>query len=137
MGIRLQALGDRLRYHPRSAVTPGMVEQLKGHKAELLAILGADVAAVPPSTATGPKMAEAPPHGAPHDAPNPEAAGRPNIYKAELVTLSRSTSDPPSPAPTDATIWQGALDELEGNPLFPPDVMEALRTADVRWAGGS
>jgi hypothetical protein len=35
-GIRLEAHGDRLRYHPRSALTPDLLDRLKAHKAELL-----------------------------------------------------------------------------------------------------
>lgn len=40
LGIELVAHADRLRYRPRSAVTPELVERLRSHKAELLAILG-------------------------------------------------------------------------------------------------
>jgi hypothetical protein len=40
-GIELQANGDRLRFRPRKAVTPDLVERLKRHKAQLLAILQA------------------------------------------------------------------------------------------------
>ena len=39
LGIQLKADGDRLRYAPRSAVTPALVEQIKAHKGELLEIL--------------------------------------------------------------------------------------------------
>ena len=39
LGIRLEAHGDRLRYAPRSAVTPDLADRLKAHKGELLAIL--------------------------------------------------------------------------------------------------
>ena len=39
LGIRLEAHGDRLRYHPRSAMTPDLAERLRTHKAELLVIL--------------------------------------------------------------------------------------------------
>ena len=36
---------------------------------------------------------------------------------------------------TDATaVWQAALDRLEGDPFFPAEVIEAMRSADVRWA---
>ena len=35
-GIRLESCGERLRYSPRSAVTPDLVERLTTHKAELL-----------------------------------------------------------------------------------------------------
>jgi hypothetical protein len=30
-------------------------------------------------------------------------------------------------------VWLAALGP-EGDPLFPPDTLEALRAADVRWA---
>lgn len=36
MGIRLEAHGDRLRYSPRSAVTPELIERMKANKPELL-----------------------------------------------------------------------------------------------------
>lgn len=36
-GIRLEAHGERLRYYPRSALTPDLLDRLKAHKAELLA----------------------------------------------------------------------------------------------------
>jgi hypothetical protein len=39
LGIRIEAYGDRLRYSPRSAVTPGLAQRMKKHKGELLAIL--------------------------------------------------------------------------------------------------
>ena len=39
LGIRLEAHGDRLRFSPRSAVTPDLAERMKAHKVELLAIL--------------------------------------------------------------------------------------------------
>jgi hypothetical protein len=37
--IELQAHGDRLRFRPRSRVTPDLAERLKMYKAQLLAIL--------------------------------------------------------------------------------------------------
>ena len=39
LGIKLEPHGDRLRYCPRSAVTPDLAERLAAHKAELLAML--------------------------------------------------------------------------------------------------
>ena len=42
LGIRIEAHGDRLRYSPRSAVTPDLADRMKAHKAELLAILHRD-----------------------------------------------------------------------------------------------
>lgn len=52
-GIRLEAHGDRLRYHPRSAITPDLVDRLRDHKAELLAILRPDAAEVDTSKGVG------------------------------------------------------------------------------------
>ena len=39
LNVRLEAHGDRLRYSPRSAVTPDLADLMKTHKDELLAIL--------------------------------------------------------------------------------------------------
>jgi hypothetical protein len=39
LGIRLEADGERLRYFPRSALTPDLLDQLKAHKADLLALI--------------------------------------------------------------------------------------------------
>jgi len=38
-GLELQVNGDKLRYRPRSAMTPDLAERIKGHKSDLLAIL--------------------------------------------------------------------------------------------------
>jgi len=38
-GIRLEADGDRLRYFPRSAATPELIERMQAHKSELIAIV--------------------------------------------------------------------------------------------------
>jgi hypothetical protein len=38
-GIDMQPCGDTIRYRPMSAVTPLMLERLRTHKAELLAML--------------------------------------------------------------------------------------------------
>lgn len=39
LGIRLEANGERLRYFPRSALTPDLLDRLKAHKADLMATL--------------------------------------------------------------------------------------------------
>jgi hypothetical protein len=39
LGIQLMADGERLRYAPRSALTPDLIDRMKAHKAELLALL--------------------------------------------------------------------------------------------------
>lgn len=49
LGIEVAVHGYRLRYRPRSAVTPKLVERLRAHKPELLALLGP---AGPPDAAT-------------------------------------------------------------------------------------
>ena len=40
-GIELRAAGDRLRYHPRSAMTSDLADRLTAHRGDLLAILAA------------------------------------------------------------------------------------------------
>jgi len=47
LGIRLEADGERLRYHPRSALTPDLMVRLKAHKPALLAMLRPTPAAGP------------------------------------------------------------------------------------------
>jgi len=39
IGIRLEVVGDRLRYYPRSAMPADLVEQLKAEKVEVLRLL--------------------------------------------------------------------------------------------------
>jgi hypothetical protein len=41
-GIELQARGDRLRYRPRSAMTPALAKCVEAHKPDLLALLRQD-----------------------------------------------------------------------------------------------
>ena len=56
-------------------------------------------------------------------------------HKGDLLASLRPKADAPAIDLTDATaVWQTALDRLDGDPLFPPDVMEALRAADAQWA---
>ncbi len=57
LGIRLEARGDALRFHPRSAVTPELAERLKAHKAELLALLSRPTPAEPPAEPATPSNA--------------------------------------------------------------------------------
>ena len=54
-GIVLEADGDRLRYYPRSALTPGLLARLKAHQADLLARLRSapEVAPAPPVATRG------------------------------------------------------------------------------------
>lgn len=85
LGIQVEADGERLQYFPRSALTPDLLDRLKAHKADLLAVLR----------------------------PAPD-----------LSPVNQADA---------AAVWQAALDRLEGDPLFPPGLMEGLRAAEVRW----
>jgi hypothetical protein len=38
-GVKLEARGERLRYHPASAVTPELLKALSAHKVKILSIL--------------------------------------------------------------------------------------------------
>jgi len=61
------------------------------------------------------------------DTPSPDLLARLKAHKAELLAILR----PPMLAPE---VWRAVLDRLHGDPLFPPYVMDGLRTADVRWS---
>jgi len=77
-GILLEAHGDRLRYSPKSTMTPELAQRMKAQKPTLLAILTAD--------------------------------------------------DVPA-----AVLWQAALDLLEDDPEFPPEMLADCRRASVKW----
>ena len=47
LGIRLEAHDDRLRFSPRSAVTPDLARRLKACKDQLLAVLRTEASACP------------------------------------------------------------------------------------------
>lgn len=53
-GIELRAAGDRLRYRPRSAMTPDLADRLTAHRGDLLAILAAADLAVSDTAAPAP-----------------------------------------------------------------------------------
>lgn len=59
-GIRIEARGDRLRYSPRSAVTPDLVDQMRACKNELLTILRSSSVDLGACTACGEKLWEIP-----------------------------------------------------------------------------
>ena len=78
LGIKVVVHGDRLRYRPRSALTPDLAARLRTHKANLLAILRLFV---------GPDAATAASVGPVADEPDPEA-----IQWEDCI-------DPPPPCP--------------------------------------
>ena len=72
---------------------------------------------------------------APEDTLTPDLLDRLKANKADVVAMLRPVPDlAPINQGDAAAVWQTALDRLEGDPLFPPDVMEGMRTAGVRWA---
>jgi hypothetical protein len=79
LGIRIEAQGDRLRYSPRSAVTPDLAERMKANKRGLLAILRPEALAL-------------------------ESADDEADYNAEALEII----DPPDPCPECGTLelWQ-------------------------------
>jgi len=91
LGIRLEADGERLRYCPRSALTPDVLGRLKAHKADLLAILrpAPDLTPVNQSDATAVPWGSA-------DAPGPmvdDFAGEP-ADETELVAERQRPNKP-------------------------------------------
>jgi hypothetical protein len=72
---------------------------------------------------------------APQDALTPDLLDRLKTHKAELLAMLRPAPDAARIDPSDAAaVWQAALDQLEGDPMFPPAMMESLRSAKARWA---
>jgi hypothetical protein len=64
----------------------------------------------------------------------PDLADRMKTHKSELLEILRRDPNGPTIDLKDATaVWQAALDRLEGDPLFPPDVMQALQAANAQW----
>ena len=70
----------------------------------------------------------------PRSAVTQDLTRRMKAHKGELLAMLRRDPDAPAIDMNDAAaVWQAALDRLEGDPLFLPDAMEALRAADARW----
>lgn len=72
----------------------------------------------------------------PHLRYRPQSAVTANL-KAQLVALKpdvlahlRAEARPPS---DPNALWQAALDALEGDPDFPPELIEAARHANAKW----
>ncbi|MCO6458767.1 MAG: hypothetical protein J5I93_25955 [Pirellulaceae bacterium] len=71
---------------------------------------------------------------APQDALTPDLLARLKAHKADLLAMLRSAPEVTLNNQADAAaVWQAALDRLDGDPLFPADVMEAMRAAEARW----
>jgi hypothetical protein len=60
---------------------------------------------------------------------------RMKTYKGELLAMFGPKAGATDIHKSDAaSVWQAALARLDGDPLFPSDLMEALRSADAHWA---
>lgn len=59
--------------------------------------------------------------------PSRTATWPPTWMAAKPTTGPEAELDP-------VALWNSALDALEGDEKFPPDVIAGLRTAVVRWA---
>lgn len=67
-GVRLEPRGERLRFYPRSPLTPDLIEALKAHKSEMLNLLnGID--------STQPQLVEFGPDGWPVGSIDPDEIG--------------------------------------------------------------
>jgi hypothetical protein len=70
---------------------------------------------------------------APRGALTPDLLARLQAHKPDLLDLLRNPQ-PHATAGNAGEIWQAALEQLNGDPLFPPDLLAQLRAAGVRWA---
>lgn len=60
LGVRVEAHGGRLRYSPKSAVTPDLIDRMKAHKTELLQFAGKEYnPAFPPEVVAAMRLANA------------------------------------------------------------------------------
>ena len=109
LGIRIEAHGDRLRYSPRSAVTPDLTARMKAHKPELLAILRGDT-----PEASADDLADEP--------------------KADNAEDSTEVIDPPAPCPKCATLelWQTLAGSWRCLQCDPPTKAQRLRERAAR-----
>ena len=105
-GIELVAQEDRLRYRPRSAVTPDLAGRLRTHKAELLAILR--LAASVDSTSTS--------ETAPVVGDSDSDVG-PSEATSDAASEEMATVDTDAPATSDKTREQA--EQLRGQLGFP------------------
>ena len=103
LGVELVPRGDRLRYRPRSAVTPDLVERLRTHKTQLLAILRH--AEGPGGATVGPRAGE-----------SERVIGRPEPVRWE------DAIDPPDPGPACGGLlsWRNALGNRRCLTCNPP-----------------
>lgn len=120
-GITLEAHGDRLRFHPRSAMTLGLTTRIKGHKGELMAFLAGDVwlpgaPECPELEAPGDRWPVVPEGTAPRivDLVTPRAGWTPGSWRGRLVDLAVACG---SLNPTRAAELREALGLLDGDSL--------------------
>ena len=72
---------------------------------------------------------------APQHVLTPDLVHRIKSHKNELLTIFDHVAATKKTDSTDAAaVWQAVLDRLDGDPLFPSELMELLRSADVCWA---
>ncbi len=70
----------------------------------------------------------------PQELVTPELLKQLREHKTELLAILRRNQNAPKTDITDPMpIWQTALDRLEGDPLFPANMLDTLRAADVQW----
>ncbi|GIW96963.1 MAG: hypothetical protein KatS3mg111_0296 [Pirellulaceae bacterium] len=100
-GVKLVPVGDRLRFAPKDALTPDLVEALRAHKAEMLALLAGGQAADDPQVLTPADNVDAPAGEALAknlDAPADEADS------AELADAPACGTDPADIEPIEGII---------------------------------
>ena len=114
--IQLMADGDRLRYAPRSAVTPVLVEQIEAHKGELLEILRYPTAG--PAVALHETATASP-------AASEQLSGNPSTCD----TTTESDFEPPGPDGWPAS----CIDPDELTPCPECDTLELWQSLAGNW----
>ncbi len=127
-GIELQAHGHRLRYRPRSALTPDLADRIKAHRSALLAILAGN----PRSPERPQKAAESPEDGCnarPRTETSPDAEEWPMICADTPPAVASLAAPHPGWTPDR---WRNRLQQLanaceSANPARASELREAVR----------
>ena len=131
LGIQLKADGERLRYSPRSAVTPDLAAQMKYHKAGLLALLRnpTDVPEIDPTNAAAvwqaalDRLEGSAPHCDPATEPDFGPPG-PDGWPASCIDPDELT---PCPECDTLELWQSLAGNWHCQNCDPPDKARQLR----------
>ena len=137
LGVRLEVDGERLRFHPRSTVSPDLLSRLKTHKAELLAMLRPTPEATPAPPVATPDVATPDVENAFSDwVLRPDANGRIGLEAPSLPEVDRWWATSPwegvPRAPDAPATKPHCSDGWPPNTIVPPEGCKQCGSLD-QW----